>query len=194
MSMGCLATVSLESTSPYSCSRMHGVAKLAKESHDAYDQRTWRDKAHYNSDGKVIIPRMSIKFSLVGGAAYLGERVQGKNMKTWTQYFTSAIHIMDDIVLPQKREDVQSITLYCHANGNRRSGKRVARTFPLILSWAATVQINVLDETITEDIFGRVLEHAGAFIGIGRFRPENGGYNGRYVVRKISWKKLGQAA
>src|SRR5690242_910103 len=97
--MGILATVHLESRSPYSPSRIHDAPKQTKESHDAYEKRTWREKAHFDKDGHVVIPAMSFKFSLMDAASYLAERVPGKGMKTWTQYFTSAVLIEDDLRL-----------------------------------------------------------------------------------------------
>ena len=45
----------------------------------------------------------------------------------------------------------------------------------------------VLDETITEDVFLNHLTQAGQFIGIGRFRPRNNGFYGRFAVDKVEW-------
>lgn len=193
--MGFKATVELASTSPYSCSRMHDTPKKGtKESPAAYDERTWREKCYFDADSKVLIPRMAFKFALMDAACYLGERVTGKGMRTWTQYFTSAVIVENDITLPILKEELESITLPCHANGNRKSGKRVPRTFPIIKSWQGSLCCLVLDETITREIFTRVWQHAGAFIGIGRFRPQNGGFNGRFVVKAVTWESLAKAA
>jgi hypothetical protein len=32
-----------------------------------------------------------------------------------------------------------------------------------------------------------MLEEAGKFIGLGRFRPQNGGFYGRFAVAKVVW-------
>lgn len=194
MSMGYIATVHLESVSPFSSSKIHDTPKSAKESYDAYEKRTWREKAHFTQDGYVEIPAMAFKFALMDAAAYLGERVPEKGMKTWTQYFISAVLIESGIVLPLLKKDLESVTLSCHANGSRKSGKRVRRTFPYIKSWKGDLVVQVFDETITREIFARVFAHAGTFIGIGRFRPQNGGFNGRFHVVKIDWKKMAEAA
>jgi hypothetical protein len=44
-----------------------------------------------------------------------------------------------------------------------------------------------LDETITEEVFKLHLEESGKFIGIGRFRPQNNGFYGRFKVNEIVW-------
>jgi hypothetical protein len=46
----------------------------------------------------------------------------------------------------------------------------------------------VLDPIIVEDIFTEVVEAAGLFRGIGQFRPENGGSNGRFIIKTINWE------
>jgi hypothetical protein len=37
-------------------------------------------------------------------------------------------------------------------------------------------------------VFAEHLREAGNFIGVGRFRPEKGGYYGRYKVNGIEWR------
>jgi len=192
--MGITSNVTIEGTGNYSPSRQHDTPKLPKESDAAYELRTWREKAYYNSDGQVIIPGMAFKFCLMAAASYLAEKVKGKGAKTWTGYFTSAVLIQEDLVLPYKRDDLKSVTINAHVNGKRNSASRVPRTFPLIPKWGGTLPVCVYDETITQEIFQRVWAHAGAFIGMGRFRPQVGGFNGAFVIKKITWKKMSEAA
>jgi hypothetical protein len=45
----------------------------------------------------------------------------------------------------------------------------------------------ILDPIITEDVFREMVEIAGMFIGIGRFRPEKGGTNGRFRIKSLVW-------
>ena len=84
-----------------------------------------------------------------------------------------------------KAKDAKSKRVYCHADGRRGSGKRVWRTFPVWEKWATTLVIHILDDSIPEDIFAKVLEAFGLFIGIGRYRPQNGGYLGRFIVGSL---------
>ena len=56
------------------------------------------------------------------------------------------------------------------------------------------VSYYILDDTITEPVFEQVIHESGNFIGIGRFRPENGGYYGRYVVDSITWQEASDMA
>jgi hypothetical protein len=46
----------------------------------------------------------------------------------------------------------------------------------------------IMDDTITKEVFEEVFYAAGSGIGIGRFRPEKGGTNGRFRAVKFDWQ------
>ena len=188
-----VAICQLESLSPYSQSRKHNVPKLdgGKEANDAYEERTWKDKAHYNADGHVFIPPMAFKWSIEKAAAFLSESIPGKGTSKFTKHFKSGILVTEGLVIPPgiTRDEVEGWWGFMNSDGRRGSGSRVLRCFPNFVSWHGTVIYHVLDDTITEDVFCRTLKEAGNFIGIGRFRPENGGFYGRYKVNSVEWQK-----
>jgi hypothetical protein len=70
----------------------------------------------------------------------------------------------------------------------RGSGKRVKRTFPVVPKWEGAVVFAILDETITRTVFEEHIKAVGMLVGVGRFRPENGGMNGRFEVVSIDWR------
>jgi hypothetical protein len=78
--------------------------------------------------------------------------------------------------------------VFCDANGQRNSGTRVWRRFPVIPEWSGRVEFNILDRTITPEVFVKHLVEAGQFIGIGRFRPINRGYYGRFQLTDLDWQ------
>jgi len=61
------------------------------------------------------------------------------------------------------------------------------RQFPRVDSWEATVVYTLIDDAITKEVFEQALRHAGAFVGVGQYRPEKGGYCGRYEPISIAW-------
>lgn len=184
------AICTLRSTAPYSQSRSYSweVEKLSRERPDEYEQRTWRHKCHTLPDGSIFIPPMAFKMSLERGAQMLGMQIPGKGKKTFTAFFVSGILVVDPIPLPFKKDDVACDRVYCNADGKRGSGKRVWRLFPRIDEWKADVPFQVLADEISEDVFKQHLIQTGAFVGIGRFRPQSGGFYGRFKVEKIKWE------
>lgn len=184
-----LATCRLKSVSPYSQSRSysHEIEKLPKESAGDYEERTWRNKTHSGKDGRIFIPPMSFKMALDTAAKMLGRRIPGKGQSTYSKFFLSGVLCMDGPVLPLKKDDISGDRIFANADGVRGSGKRVWRIFPRIDEWEADVEFHVLADEISEEIFEDHLIQAGAFVGIGRFRPQNGGFYGRFEVVDVKW-------
>lgn len=182
------ATVSLKGVSPYSQSRHYTTDELPKENKRDYEARTWRDRLHSTEDGRVFIPPMSFKNCLSEAAKFLSIQIPGKGKSTYTKHFEAGVLVTDALILDVKKEEVKGEWLFVPADGVRGSGKRVEKCFPVIHQWAGDVVFHVIDETITEDVFKSVLSQAGAFIGIGRFRPRNNGFYGRFVVESVKWR------
>lgn len=183
-----LATVKLTSASPMSQSRKHDTAKLDKELADAYEARTWIEKAHIDESGRVFIPAFALKMALTNAAKHSGEQIPGKGKSTWTKKFMSGLLMTENPVTNKTQADIVRTTINANADGVRGSGKRVTRHFPTLHKWEATATFYILDDIITQDVFMRFIQAAGMFIGVGQYRPENGGLNGRFSAELVSWK------
>lgn len=185
-----IVEVKLESAGPYSQSRMHDAPKLDREGHDDYERRTWREKCTTDDNGVICIPSMALKQMLDSSAKLLGIQIPGKGKNTYTKHFKAGVICQNDVSIGIHKDDVKSITINANADGVRGSGKRVKRTFPLIPEWSGVAQFAIFDDTITKEVFERHLKEAGRFVGIGRFRPENGGFNGRFEAKDFRWSEL----
>ncbi|MCK9549200.1 hypothetical protein [Aquamicrobium sp.] len=178
--------------SPYSQSRAHDEPKIDdKESHDAYDRRTWRSKAHVDADtGQVVIPAMGLKLAIAEAARRLAIKIPGKRGATYTKNVLSGVLVVADMPLGITRDDLREEVVFANADGKRGSGTRVFRRFPMVpTGWKATAEIHLIDSEIPEEVVERCLREAGNLIGIGRFRPQNGGYLGRFEVTAMKWNK-----
>jgi len=184
------AICKLKSVSPYSQSRHYDedmVPALDKESKGDYEKRTWRERLHVNDDGFVYIPPMALKNCIAECAKYLGLKIPGKGKNTWTKHFEAGVLVGEGLVLPFKKDEVPGEWLFLPSDGRRGSGSRVNKCYPLIREWSGEVTFMIFDETITQTAFKEHLEEAGRFIGIGRFRPRNNGYYGRFKVESVKW-------
>lgn len=182
-----IATATLKSVSPYSQSKHYITDKLDKEIPQDYEARTWRDRLHINKDGFVFIPPMAFKNCLSEAAKFLSIQIPGKGKATYTKHFEAGVLVTDPLILPLKKDDVDGEWFFVPSNGIRGGGTRVNKCFPIIHEWSGKVNFIVLDETVTEDVFKDALNDAGRFIGIGRFRPRNNGFYGRFNVEKLEW-------
>ena len=185
-----VATITLEGIAPYSQSKQHDDPMLEGESRDAYDQRTWRSKlsvAKRDGQNTVVVPAHGLHQAIAAAAKYSKRQIPGQGKATWTAKFTAGIAILEDPALDIEPEKVPFVTISANADGVRGSGKRVPRRFPVMAEWKLTTEVYILDPIITVEIFREMVEIAGMFIGLGRFRPEKGGTNGRFKIAQLHW-------
>ena len=185
--------VTIEGISPYSQSKYidtEAVPLQGKEGKDAYEKRTWQERVHRDASGMPYMPAMSLKKALDVASGYLG-KIPGQKNATYTKRFKSGLLITDNITLhvkgrPATLEDWDGEWLFLDAGGKAGQGStRVKRRMPRLVSWTATAVVHVIDETITDDVLERALTDAGKLVGVGRFRPQNGGFYGRFIVKEI---------
>lgn len=179
------ATLTITGTAPYSASRAHDTEKLAKETADAFEDRTWKAKAHVK-DGMVFIPPMAFKIGLDRAAKMLGRQIPGKGKATYTKFFESGVIVTEPVFIAPESV-IQKERVHANADGVRGSGKRVWRNFPRIDEWSGQVSFHIIADEITPEVFEEAVRYAGIAVGVGRFRPERGGYFGRFAVDRIDW-------
>jgi len=186
-----VATVSLKSMSPYSQSRQHDEPEFENEAKDVYEKRSWLSKAHLSEKGTLVIPAVSMHQALTEAAKYSKRQIPGQGKATWTAKFKSGITIMQNIDTGITKDQIPFIDVRCDSQGNTgaMAGRRVLRRFPQVAEWAGKFDIWILDPIITAEILREMLDIAGLFIGIGRWRPSmSGGLNGRFTVADFKWQ------
>lgn len=181
------ADVTIKGVSPLGFNRRVKVEKKDKENHDDYERRTWRERMHYDEKGFVFIPPMAFKKCIENAAKYLSIQIPGKGKATYTKHFLSGIMVLDCMKLDVKKDDVPSEELDVPADGQSGGKKRVTKFFPRIDQWGGTFRVYILDNTITDSILQQVIEESGKFIGLLFFRPQNGGFWGRFILEDIEF-------
>ena len=183
-----IALATLRSVSPYSQSRPVQSIKTRDQTHDEFEQATWRERCHSDKSGMCFIPPMNFKNCIAEAAKYKSIQIPGKGKSTYTKHFEAGILCKEILSLGINVKDVPGERLFVPASGKRGDGKRVWKTFPVFHEWGGVVEFLILDEVIYQETFLLHLVDAGQFIGIGRFRPRNNGFYGRFSVEGIDWK------
>lgn len=188
-----IAIAELESISPYGQNKFVDVPKQNKELADDYEKRTWRERSHYDAKTReCYIPATCFKACIRDAAKFLSAQIPGKGKSTWTKHFKAGIMVVDNLPLRVKVEDIKGHwQLVPSGGGGNPNGPKVQKCFPCFQSWSGTIQFYIIDDLITEEAFEYHLGQAGSLIGIGVYRPQNGGIWGRFKVKscKISKKK-----
>lgn len=181
------AVLELNSLSPYNQSRQHFAPKEDRETPADWEERTWQEKGHYDERGEAYIPPMAFKGAITNAAKMLDMKIPGKGNAKYNKHFVAGVMVTDTLPLGVKKDKVVKYSISCDPQG-RKGGMGVIRHFPHYAKWSGTLRVHILDDTITKDIFEKVAREAGNFVGIGQFRPEKGGYFGRFEVKSISWE------
>jgi hypothetical protein len=179
--------VTIQSVTPYSQSRQHETPKIKGETNDEHEKRTWREKCNVDANNNIVVPAMAFKQCLDAAAKKMGMQIPGKGKSTYTKYFSADVICDADVKLPIKKDQVDSVRISANVDGVRGSGKRVWKTFPVIPTWTAAAEFTILDDVVSREVFEETFKVAAGSIGIGRFRPEKGGLNGRFKPVKFEW-------
>ncbi len=186
-----IATVKFTGVSQYQQGRFHETPKLDGELADDYEERTWMMRSHIDKEtGKIVVPANSIKNCISEAAKFLNIQIPGKGKATFTKHFEAGILVIDNVITEANAKDVERVAVLGNSLGKRgQPGPRVKKNFPTIQSWGGVFKVYILDDIITEDVFRKVLEGAGKFIGLGVWRPRNSGTNGRFNIDSIEFQK-----
>ena len=203
--------VVLQGSGCYSPARAFETKKGKKEDPEEFDVAHWRERAHTNADGNLVMPTSAFHLALLSMARQNGEKIVGRGTKTYQDMFATGlvvsagpgyeagdegfvlvrdaagkpIHI-DRVACDQRMVPADGMPSYLARAGS----KRVMRRFPIIgPGWNVGLVIAVLAPTITRDVLARHLRDAGLLIGLGRWRPQSRGNYGRFTVTSAEWKQ-----
>lgn len=185
-----ICKVKLKSLGTYSQSKYIGVPKKDGENSPDYEDRTWRERCNADKEGNLFIPAMAFKNCIAAAAKFMAIPIPGKTRSLFTKHFLSGVLVLENMPLPATKDTVEGEWVFVPSDGKRGGGSRVHKCFPVVHEWEGTVVFHILDNTITEKVFRDVLDGAGSFIGVGRFRPENGGIYGRFTVEETTWEEV----
>ena len=179
--------VTIRGVTQYQQGAYVATEKEAGETGDAHEERTWRERMHVDADGNVYIPGQAFKKAIDEAVSWLGRKIRGKGQSTYTKRFLRGVAVLSDVPIGAKASDAIKVRLHVGAQG-ANSEKRVFRNFPTFPKWGGVVEFHVFDDLIDKVIFQEAMEAAGKFIGVGVFRPERGGTQGRFEVEKIEFR------
>ncbi len=185
----CLVTV--KGKTPYSQSGPIQSLKQPDESHDEFEQRTWRERCRATPDGEIFITGDAFQKALAGAAAYMSEKIPGGGSSKWTKHFLSGVRCPYALALGVQQDEVPGVTILVSSDGKKKSSAgKVRKTFPVIHEWGGEIEFWVTDPKIQVAVFEKYMHYAGLNIGVGRWRPENGGSNGMFEVLDFKWSDV----
>jgi len=171
--------------SPLSQSKYIREKKPSQETDEDFEKRVWRQRIHVDDERMCFIPAMALKFGLAAMVKYNGMKVPGRAKSTYTKHFEAGILVTDNMDLGVTPDAFEEEWILVNSDGVRGSGKRVMRCYPRLKEWSCQASILIVDELITEEVLKIHLDLMGQLNGLGRFRPRQGGYYGRFVIEDL---------
>jgi len=146
--------------------KLVNVLKKDNSNEEAYTKEAelslYKDK-----EGRNCIPSIHIERALV--KAGVNEQVAGRGKKTYKDYMNAFVSVTQQLIpiTPQEYELNRCFVKVMRA--------RIMRTRPEFPEgWKASFDLLVVDDTIPIDTIKNILDFAGAYVGIGDWRPKFG--------------------
>jgi len=138
------------------------------------ERLTWREKSYYDESGMVYMPGENIHECLKEGSQYWGQKIQGEGNKTYTDVVKSAV-ICESMNFGIHKDSEEIIPFGKMVNGNpskgKKSGSKVYKIRPLLRPWGGEFKMHVFDARLLPAILKTIISYAGAFRGLGDWRP-----------------------
>lgn len=183
-------TVKLQSMTPYQQGGEVSEKKLQRETPDAYEERTWKGRAHIGADGKAFIPPMAFKKAIETASRFSGEQIPGKGKERYTKTFVSGVVCTYGPSLGITSDEISGEWRFVPSDGKAGGGRRVWKCFPTFKEWAGQAEFIIYDDQVTKEVFERHLKIAGILVGIGVWRREKGGLNGQFHPTEFLWEEM----
>ena len=186
-------TLRLKGIAPLLYGRPVFDEKRPNESHDQLEERTWKQRALVDDDGRLCIAAVAVHKSLCAGGKWLGMKIKGEGKKTYTKRFESGI-IQVEPMCPVHNgkqdltiDDIERERLFVPPTQNAKT--RVWRNFPKLKpGWWIEPSFIVTDEKLTEDVIFQHAKCAGMHDGLGSMRIGCGGPNGMYTAEVVAFE------
>ncbi len=143
-----------------------GVQSVKKNSGGGDYSEMAEQAAYKLPDGTLYQPSAHIERSMQKAATNF--KILGKRGKTYMDLIKSSCYIAPDAI----PHIIQDYTI------DRRSviiqRARIMRERPILKEWELAFDIIIMDKQLKQETVKEILDYAGAFVGIGDYRPKFG--------------------
>ena len=152
---------------------------------DILEKNHWRERIPVRSNGNAMINPMALKKALDATAKKQLGTVPGKGKAKYGGYFKSGVMVTEELDLNVKPDKIPASKMFVALPMQGRHWKN----FPVLANWKTHATIEVLDGIVKPEVLEKCLIKAGNTNGLGLYRPERGGYWGRFGIENFKVKK-----
>ena len=161
---------------PYTAKR-----KKTDDDHEAIARIEWEAGMYFKEDIGPFLPGRMIKAALIQSAK---KTKDGPKIKSGVVVTTEEAPL--EYNGPRDLEKMWKSAKFVDMRSVVVQRARLMRCRPRFLDWSATVDITFDGAVIDRADLVRIADTAGELVGIGDYRPENGGDFGRFSVEVVA--------
>jgi len=136
----------------------------------------WKASLYYDDTLGIYQPAVHIEAAMITAAA--SEKIAGKGNKTYKDMFKAAVFVTPEKIPHGITGDLDGLVKKGRLLVDRQrvtiNKAAVERLRPRFEEWELSFDIEVHSDQISAAVVKKILTHAGAYIGIGDFRPKFG--------------------
>lgn len=133
----------------------------------------------YITDGKVFIPSVYIKNSIVEASKQF--KIIGKGKSTYTKIVASTVDVNPFMI----RLNSDKWEIFRISAVNPMTKGRMMTSRPKFNKWSAEFEILLNDPAVDSSTINEILDHAGKYVGVGDWRPEKKGMFGKFLISEF---------
>lgn len=155
--------------------------KKTDEDHEAIARSEWRSALYWNQEIGPYLPTANLRAVIVdaGKLAKLGAAIQRGTLLLADK---EPLHYKG----PRDPDTLWSSGLYYDCRSVVFSKKRLMRYRPMFTEWAINVSIMYDPKVVEARQLLACAETGGRLIGLGDYRPNKGGWFGRFDVQQVA--------
>ena len=157
------------------------LSKLKKDQLKDWEEKNWKRKAEYDTEGNLLLPAEWLKQSLVAACKFSRDVpwfATSKN-QTYTAYMQSTVITVNEPV--GVMSDLDYYGAFVGARG-KNSPTKTWRVRPLLKQWGTSFKLHDPDGRMKPEELNKILTVAGTMVGVGDNRINN---YGRFTVEEV---------
>jgi len=171
----------IKSMSPLLFDRYITLEKEKNVTGEEWERKIYKEKSYFDKDGRIYIPGLFFKKSILGAAKLLNETMKGEGKKKVVTYFKQGGFMIEPAKI-YTGNTIDDLIPYEVYTVNPSTGGRVFKVLPMLESWKVEFSVVLLSGKLTPEMAVKYIKAAGLYIGIGTFRAEKGNDFGRYFL------------
>ena len=153
--------------------KQQGKSKVAKHSIKVPEE-DFENAKHYSPEGWEGFPCGGFKKAMVRGALSIGMKMTEVRASVFVEPECPVSNLVQIKGESQMRTDMVRVS----------NGSPDVRYRPEYPTWEATLKITYNEGVVSLDQVFQMLHYAGWGVGIGEWRPEKSGINGRFTIKQ----------